>query len=104
MLVMVFNHLLTGHCGLSSGSDGKEYACNIGEPSSIPRSGRSPGGGHINPPVFLPGESHGQKSLAGLSPWGCRELQTAVANTWTFSPGSDQRCLCSPSSLKGELD
>ena len=24
-------------------------------------------------PVFLPGESHGQKSLAGYSPWGCKE-------------------------------
>ena len=25
-------------------------------------------------PVFLPGESHGQKSLAGYSPWGREEL------------------------------
>ena len=24
------------------------------------------------PPVFLPGKFHGQKSLAGYSPWGCR--------------------------------
>ena len=23
-------------------------------------------------PVFLPGKSHGQRSLAGYSPWGCR--------------------------------
>ena len=23
-------------------------------------------------PIFLPGKSHGQKSLAGHSPWGCR--------------------------------
>ena len=23
-------------------------------------------------PVFWPGESHGQRSLAGYSPWGCR--------------------------------
>ena len=23
-------------------------------------------------PIFLPGESHGQRSLAGYSPWGCR--------------------------------
>ena len=22
-------------------------------------------------PVLLPGESHGQRSLAGYSPWGC---------------------------------
>ena len=24
-------------------------------------------------PVFLPGESHGQRSLEGYSPWGCKE-------------------------------
>ena len=25
-------------------------------------------------PVFLPGESHGQRSLVGYSLWGCKEL------------------------------
>ena len=29
--------------GLLGGSDGKESACNAGEPGSIPGSGRSPG-------------------------------------------------------------
>ena len=23
-------------------------------------------------PVFFPGESHGQRTLAGYSPWGCK--------------------------------
>ena len=27
-------------------------------------------------PVFLPGESHGQRSLAGYSPWGHKESDT----------------------------
>ena len=27
--------------------------------------------------VFLPGEFHGQRSVAGYSPWGCKELRTA---------------------------
>ena len=27
-------------------------------------------------PVFLPGKSHQQKSLAGYSPWGRKELDT----------------------------
>jgi len=27
-------------------------------------------------PVFLPGKSHGQKSLVGCSPWGCKESDT----------------------------
>ena len=28
-------------------------------------------------PVFLPGESHRQRSLAGYSPWGHKELDTS---------------------------
>ena len=31
------------------GADGKESACNVGDPGSIPGSGRSPGEGHGNP-------------------------------------------------------
>ena len=30
-------------------------------------------------PVFLPGESHGQRSLAGNSPWGHKKLDTTEA-------------------------
>ena len=29
------------------------------------------------PPIFLPGKFHGQGSLAGYSPWGCKEPDTA---------------------------
>ena len=29
-----------------------------------------------NTPVFLPEEFHGQRSLAGYSPWGCKESDT----------------------------
>ena len=40
-------------------------------------SGQSPGEGNGYPfLVFLPGEFHGQRSLAGCSPWGCKELDT----------------------------
>ena len=42
---------------------------------SIPGSGRSPGEGNGNPtPAFLSGKSHGQRSLIGYSPQGCKEL------------------------------
>ena len=43
---------------------------------SIPRSGRSPGEGDGNPLIFLPGESHGQRSLVGFSPQGHAESDT----------------------------
>ena len=26
--------------------------------------------------IFLPGKPHGQRSLVGFSPWGCKELDT----------------------------
>ena len=35
--------------GFSGGSDGKDTACNAGDPSSIPGLGRSPGEGNGNP-------------------------------------------------------
>ena len=35
--------------GFPDGSDGKESACNAGDPGSIPGSGRSPGEGNGNP-------------------------------------------------------
>ena len=55
-----------------------ERAClpvqaEVRDVGSIPGSGRSPGGGNDKPtPVFLPGESHGQTSMTGYSPWGHR--------------------------------
>ena len=33
-------------------------------------------------PVFLPGKSHGQRSLVGYSPWGCKRSLTQLSN-WT---------------------
>ena len=35
--------------GFPGGSDGKEFACNAGDPGLIPWSGRAPGGGRGNP-------------------------------------------------------
>ena len=58
-------------------SAGKESACNAGDLSSIPVLGRSPGGRHGNPLQYSCLENpHGQRSLAGYSPWGRKELDT----------------------------
>ena len=35
--------------GFPGGTDGKESACNAGDPDSFPGSGRSPGEGNNNP-------------------------------------------------------
>ena len=36
---------IQGYSGFPGGSDGKEYACNVGDPGLIPGSGRSAGEG-----------------------------------------------------------
>ena len=51
-------------------SDGKESACSAGDLGSTPGLGRAGN----STPVFLPGELHGQRSLTGYSPWGCKEV------------------------------
>ena len=41
-----------------------------------PGLGRSPGEGNGNPvQFFLPGKSHGQRSLVGYSPGGCKRVR-----------------------------
>ena len=84
----------------SGGSDGKESACNVGDLGSIPGLGRSPGKGNGKPtPVFLPGESHGRRSLEGYSLRGCEELDTtgrlSTASLYThgFLPLPSHMCL-----------
>ena len=58
----------------NSGSDGKECACNAGDLGLIPALGGSPGVGHGNPLQYSCLENpRGQRSLAGYSPWGCKE-------------------------------
>ena len=61
----------------SGGSEVKASACNEGELGSIPGSGRFPWRRKWQPtPVFLPGESHGRRSLVGYSPRGRKESDT----------------------------
>ena len=63
----------------------KKEVCNAGDMGSNPGSERSPGEGNRNSlqysclknpmdsPIFLPEESHGQRSLEGYSLWGLKE-------------------------------
>ena len=76
--------------GFPGDSEGKESACNAGDLGSIPGLGRSPGEGNGNQFCqysFLE-NPHGQRSLAGYSPWGHKEsdttewLSTAQHKSW----------------------
>lgn len=64
--------------GLSQWLSSKESICNAedaGDVSSVPGLGRCPGGGHGNPFQYSWLENlHVQRSLAGYSLWGHKEL------------------------------
>ena len=59
------------------GSDGKEYACSVGDQGLIPKLGRSPGGGHGNPPQYSCLEkSPWTEEPGGLQSMGSQESDT----------------------------
>ena len=53
--------------GFPGGSVVKNLPANAGDVSSVRGPGRSPGEGNGSPLVFLPGEPHGQRSLAAAA-------------------------------------
>ena len=76
----------------AGGSAGKESACGAGGLGSIPGSGRSPGGGHGSPLHYSCLEnSHGERSLAGYTPWDLKKSDTTeqpTASLFTSLPPS----------------
>ena len=82
---------------LSQWLSGKEPACHArdvaGVGDSIPGLGRFPWRRKWQPtPVFLPGESPGQRSLVGYSPWGRKRVRhdLGTKNNKNLSPHSSQ--------------
>ena len=74
---------LSGREGLPRWHSDKESACQCRRHK---RRGFNPWVGKIPwrrkwqpAPVPLPGKSHGRRSLAGYSPWGCKESDTTEA-------------------------
>ena len=54
---------------------GKETACQSRRCGFNPRVGRTPWRMELPPtPIFLPGKSHGQRSLGNYSPWGPKRI------------------------------
>ena len=67
------------------GSDGKSICLQSGRPGFDPWVGQIPWRRKWQPTsVLLPGKSHGQRSLAGCSPWGCKESDTTERLHFTF--------------------
>ena len=81
-----------------SRSDGKETACNAGDPGSIPGSGRSPGEGNGDPLQYSCLENPMDRGAGDYSPWGHKESDTTEWLTLSLSLplshwGSPSLCL-----------
>ena len=87
-----YNKTTNGHisfnCSFPGGSEVKVSACNVGDPGSIPGSGRSPGEGNLNPLQY----SCLENPMAGGAWWatvhGVAKNQTWLSNfifTFTFN-------------------
>ena len=67
--------MVSTELGFPGGSEAKSPPASAGDVGSISPWGRKiPWRRKWQPtPVFLPGKFHGQRSLAGCSPWGSKE-------------------------------
>ena len=72
--------------GFPGDSNGKGIRLQCRKPGFSPWVGKIPWRRKWQPtPVFLPGESHGQRNLAGYSPWDSQRVgHNRVTNTFTF--------------------
>ena len=67
----------------------KNPPTNAGDSGLIPRPGRSPWRRKWQPtPVFLPGKSHGQRSLAGYSLWSRKRVGHDLAAKQQQAPSA----------------
>ena len=53
----------------------KNLPVSARDTGSISGLGRSSGEGNGPTPEFLPGKFHGQRNLAGYSPWCCKRVR-----------------------------
>ena len=99
---VVLNFSYSNSCvGFPDGSESKESACNEGDLGSTPGLGRSPGGRHDNPLKYSCLENpHGQKSLEGYSPWGCKESDTTEVTQCVHTCAHRHICILNFSVLK----
>ena len=67
--------------GFPIGLEGKESTCNEGRPEFYPWVRKIPWRREWQPtPILLPGEIHGQRSVAGYTAHGVQESETLLSN------------------------
>ena len=67
-------------------SVGKQSPCSAGDPGQLLGRKIPWRRDRLSTPVFLPGESHGERSLVDYSPWGCKESDTTEQLHFHFHP------------------
>ena len=78
-MYMLLQHTVRSFPG---GSAVKNQPANAGDVGFNPWVGKSPWRREWLPTLaFLPGEFHGQRSLVGYSPWGCKESDKTEQQT-----------------------
>ena len=71
---MAFVLVFSDHQGFPGGPDGKQSACNVGDPGSIPGLGRSPGQGNVYPLQYsCMGNS--MDRVHGVQPMGSKRVR-----------------------------
>ena len=84
--------------GFPGSSDGKEFACSVGDWGLIPGLGRSPGEGNGNPLQYSCLENsmdwEAPQSLVGYSPWGRKESDTTERLHFTLVTEQQQQTWC----------
>ena len=71
--------VVSHHMGLPWWHVGKEPACQCKRPGFDPCVGKIPLEKETPTPVFLPGKSHGQRSLVGYGPWSRKRTRHDLA-------------------------
>ena len=102
LLAHIFGKPYLNTLGFPGGSAGKESACNAGDPGSIPGLERSPGEGIGYPPHYSCLENlHGQRSLAGPSPW--RQKESDITEWLSTAPGYPALSMFLPLNMRASL-
>ena len=84
---------------------GKESACQCRRPQFDPWVGKIPWRSEWpSTPVFLPGESYGQRGLAGYSPQSPKESGTTEATWHGTSQPLTQASMCAPNYYQQKED
>ena len=79
---IAFHYCLCLHWNFPVGRDGESICLQCRRLRFDPWVGKIPWRRKWQPtPVFLPGKSHGRRSLVDYSPWGCKESDTRGATS-----------------------